>query len=73
LHGFKSAGDDVLTLRRSNAKHRPRNLAAGLGTVDSLAKASVDDLAEQLAGDEARANSVLELVRAADDAPSEAA
>jgi hypothetical protein len=38
--------------------------AADLGTTDAVAKASVEDVAKQL-GDSARANTVLELVRAA--------
>lgn len=47
--------------------------AAGLGTVDALANASSDALPEQLAGDEARANTILDLVRAANDKASPAA
>jgi len=46
---------------------------AGLGAIDALARASVDELAEHLASDKARAKSLLELVRAAKETTPEAA
>ncbi len=42
--------------------------AVGLGTADAVAKASVEELTKQLGGDEARASTVLELVRATSNA-----
>ena len=47
--------------------------AFSLGTVNALAKASVEDLTKRLGGNKARAGTVLELVRAASQAASEAA
>jgi hypothetical protein len=47
--------------------------AVGLGTVNAVAKASVEDLTKRLGGNKARASTVLELVRAASQAASEAA
>ena len=47
--------------------------AVSLGTVNALAKASVEDLTKRLGGNKARAGTVLELVRAASQAASEAA
>jgi hypothetical protein len=44
--------------------------AIGLGTADTVANASVEDVAKQLGGGSAQANAVLELVRAASDAAS---
>lgn len=46
---------------------------ASLGAIDALARVSVDELAEHLASDKARAKGLLELVRAAEEATPEAA
>ena len=47
--------------------------AVGLGTVDAVAKASVEDLAKHLRGNKARASTVMELVRTISQAASQAA
>jgi hypothetical protein len=46
---------------------------AGLGAIDALARASVEELAKQLASDKARAKSLLERLRAAKETTPEAA
>jgi hypothetical protein len=46
---------------------------AGLGTIDALAQASVDEVADHLASDKPRAKILLELVRAPQEATAEAA
>ena len=45
----------------------------GLGTIDAVAKATVEDLAKRLGGNKARASTVLELVRTISQAASPAA
>jgi hypothetical protein len=46
---------------------------AGLGAIDALARASIDELAKHLASDKARAKSLLERLSAAKETTPEAA
>ncbi len=60
-------------MRRLTRAEYLRLRGASLGAIDALTRASVDELAEHLASDTARAKSLLELVRAAKETTPEAA